>query len=353
MSSTHDDRDDLFDRDDFDGPDDGALAADEAAPTGRRRSRRRKGLCCGLSAVLILALVAAAVVGGYFFSLNDKYQKNVDFVTLDKKDREAQGKGTNILLLGSDKRSGEEAKTVTGQRSDVMMLVHIDADNKHAYVLSFPRDLYIDIPGHGKDRINSALAYGGVPLATQTVEKYVGTKIDHVALVDFDGIKKIVDTLGGVDVKVSRSFEGDGIQFTQGTQHMDGETALTFVRQRKQLPGGDFDRNANQRALLSALVGKILSGDTLSDPNKIQQLAGDITPYMTVDDGLTGTKVAQLGLANRGLRSEDITYGSMPHGDPTTTSGGASVVATDDAGMEKFRTALKEDRLDEWAKENL
>ncbi len=318
-------------------------------------SRRKKGCCIALVlALLIPMLVVGAIVGSYFWGLHNTYTKNVDTVELEEKDRQAQGKGTNILLLGSDKRSPEEAEKsgVVGQRSDVIMLVHISEDNKQMYVTSFPRDLYIDIPGHGKDRINAALAYGGVPLATQTVENYVGVKIDHVALVDFDGIQKIVDTLGGVDVEVAQNFEGDGKTFTKGTQHMDGETALIFVRQRMQLADGDFERNANQRRLLAAIMKKIISADTLSDPQKVQALTEDLSPYLTVDSGLTSSTIASLAFDSRSIRSSDIRYGSVPHGGPTTTSGGASVVATDEAAMDEFRTAIKNDAMEEWHSRN-
>src|SRR5690606_2503774 len=143
---------------------------------------------------------------------------------------------------------------VTGQRSDVMMLVHIPADRSGVYIMSFPRDLYVDIPGHGKDRINAALAFGGVPLTVTTVENYTGVPIDHVALIDFEGVKSLVDSLGGVEVDVPQDFESGGHRFTEGTQHVDGEQALAFVRARKNFADGDFQRNRNQQSLLKGIA---------------------------------------------------------------------------------------------------
>lgn len=323
-----------------------------------KRSKRKRFWCC-LSAVLVPVLVLAIAVGAYMATLRDQYVKNVGTVELDRGKASdgsdlAKGKGTNILLLGSDKRSKEEAAAsgVTGQRSDVMMLVHISADNKTAYVSSFPRDLYVPIPGKGTNRINSALAYGGVPLSVKTVENYVGVQIDHAILVDFDGIRGIVDTLGGVDVQVKETFVGDGVQFTAGTQHLDGKDTLTFVRQRKQLSGGDFARNANQREVLKAILAKVLTPETLTDPGKVLKLTEQISPYLTVDSELTPERIVQLALDNRNMRNANITYLSVPHGDPFTTKGGAAVVGTDEAKMDQFRKAVREDTMEEYVSNN-
>lgn len=316
----------------------------ETTPQHRRRRRRRRRIA--LAVILALLLGVVLVVGGYLFSLRQSYYAKSTRVALStQKPQEAAGE--NFLLLGSDRRDPEaaEAEHVSGQRSDVMMLVHVSADKQSVYVMSFPRDLYVDIPGHGKDRINAAIAFGGVPLAVTTVQDYTGVPIDHVALIDFDGIKGLVDVLGGVDVRVDQSFEGDGVSFTAGTQHMDGETALTYVRQRKQLAEGDFARNRHQRDLLSAILGEIISRETLSDPLKIKDMVDTVSPFLTVDDGLTASEMVSLGYSLRDVRSQDIFYLEMPHGDPTTTSGGASVVSTDEEAMDVLRTALREDDM--------
>ncbi|MDO5645291.1 MAG: LCP family protein [Dermabacter sp.] len=326
--------------------------SDDQRAGDTKRSRRTLWLC--LTAVLAPLLIAALAVGGYLWTLRDAYVKDVTFVdvtrTASDGDAPAEGAGTNILLLGSDKRDPEAqaAEGVFGQRSDVMMLVHISADGQYAYVSSFPRDLYVEIPGHGQDRINAALAFGGVPLAVATVENYVGTEIDHVALVDFDGIEAIVDALGGIDVEIPETFEGDGVQFTEGIQHLNGAETLTFVRQRYQFAGGDFQRNANQRAVMKAIAQKIISGGTLLDPGKIVTLTGEISPHLTVDSALTPEKIVELGLASRDLRPSTIRYLSVPHGDPFMTSGGASVVGTDEEAMDAFREAIREDTMEDY-----
>ena len=242
---------------------------DSGEPDHRERRGRRRALI-GLAVIGALVAAVAIVIGLYAKSLDDSYQKRT-VVTISRGasdgEKPAEGRGRNFLLLGSDRRSPEEAKAsgIVGQRSDVMMLVHVAEDNQNVYVTSFPRDLYIDIPGHGKDRINAALAYGGVSLAVTTVENYTGVPIDHVALIDFEGIKGLVDTLGGET-------------FTKGTQHMDGEEALVFVRARKQFADGDFQRNRNQQAVLKGIIAKLLSRDTLSNPLTLRDTIDSVSP---------------------------------------------------------------------------
>ena len=320
-------------------------------PAGRRRGRRAAIIGFGILGVLLL--VVGVALGGYLFSLQNAYEKR-DVVSIGRGASDGSqpddDPGTNILLLGSDRRSPEEAAAsgVYGQRSDVMMLVNIPADGSEVYVMSFPRDLYVDIPGHGKDRINAALAFGGIPLTVNTVEDYTGVPIDNVALIDFEGIQGLVDSLGGVDVQVPVDFSANGKQFTTGTQHMDGETALVFARSRYQFADGDFQRNRNQQALLKGIIDKLIDRGTLSDPAALHSAVESISPFMTTDDGLTSGRIAELAWNSRSTRGSDMRFMSVPHGGPTTTSGGASVVATDEAGMELLRKALRDGTMDDY-----
>ena len=329
-------------------PSDDVLDDFEQSPEGHReekRRRRRPWLIVLTVLLVILALIAAAA-GIYLWTLERTfYSKSVqvDTGTSDQ----VQGAGQNILLLGSDSRGADAAKQkVYGQRSDTIMVVHLAADKKSAYVISIPRDTYVDIPGRsGKDKINAALAYGGVPLATRTVENYVGVKMDHVVLVNFDGVKEVIDSLGGVDVHVDQNFVANGITYTQGLQHMDGNTALVYSRARYMLKDGDFGRNRHQRQLLAAIAEKVISADTLTDPVRIQSLVSTIAPYLTFDNNLTPSKIVSMAYDHRGLRTTDIKYLSAPYGKPSTTKQGASVVLQDDAAMPAFRKALKEDQM--------
>jgi LCP family protein required for cell wall assembly len=315
--------------------------------------RRKRGLKIALISLgVVVALVAAVgiVAGVYLKGLDNAYQKRT-VVTLDRDKSDGETEipegGTNYLLLGSDKRNPETYpdSNVTGQRSDVMMLIHVPEDGSAVYVMSFPRDLYIDIPGNGKDRVNAALAFGGVSLAVNTVEDYTGVPIDHVAMIDFEGIQGLVDALGGIEVNVSQDFERNGFTFTKGKQEINGEEALTFVRERKLFAEGDFARNRNQQQVLLGIVKKILSRDTLSSPGKISDMVEVISPFLTTDDGLDSSTLVSLGMSMRDIRADDIYFLSIPHGEPITTSGGASVVDTDEDGMDILREALKDDKV--------
>ena len=282
---------------------------DSDVGTEPRRDRRAALIAFGLVAVLVIGV--GIVVGSYLSGLRNSYEKRsvVDITRAEGERPEAEeGTGQNILLLGSDKRSEEAAAAegVSGERSDVMMLVHIADDGESVYITSFPRDLYVDIPGHGKDRINAALAFGGPSLAVTTVEDYTGVPIDHVALIDFEGIEGLVDTLGGVDVKIPLTFEAGGHQFTEGVQNLDGEQALTFVRQRKQFADGDFQRNRNQQAVLKGIADKLISAETLSDPGKLADTIDALSPFLTTDDGLSATAMVELGLSLRSIRARPL-----------------------------------------------
>ncbi|WP_193104788.1 LCP family protein [Brachybacterium sp. FME24] len=335
-------------------PDDVDLPSDwedDDQPDPQQRRGRRIALI-GLGLVAVLVLGVGLVVANYLRGINDSYEKRTTVqITRGASDGERpeaiDGAGRNFLLLGSDKRSEEDAASegVSGQRSDVMMLVHVSDDNQNVYIMSFPRDLYVDIPGYGKDRINAALAFGGAGLAVTTVENYVGVPIDHVALIDFDGIEGLVDSLGGIDVKIPQDFEAGGHQFTEGTQTLNGEEALTFVRERKQFSDGDFQRNRNQQAVLQGIASKLISADTLSDPGKLSTTIDSISPFLTTDADLTASTMVELGLSLRSVRTGDLHFLSIPYGDPYTTSGGASVVATDEETMDVLRDALRADDM--------
>ena len=338
----------MTDSDDVELP--GEWEDDDRTEPGPRRGRRAALIALAVVGVLVLGV--GLVIGNYLNGLQNSYQKRtVVQITRGASDgerpEEIDGTGRNFLLLGSDRRSPEDAASqgVSGQRSDVMMLVHVSEDDESVYITSFPRDLYVDVPGHGKDRINSALAYGGVGLAVTTVENYTGVPIDHVALVDFDGIEGLVDTLGGIDVKIPESFEAQGHQFTEGVQTLNGEEALAFVRERKQFADGDFQRNRNQQAVLKGIADELISADTLSDPRKLADTVESISPFLTTDEGLSATTMVELGLSMRSLRSSDMYFLSVPHGGPYTTSGGASVVAGDEEAMDVLREALRTDEM--------
>lgn len=206
-------------------------------------------------------------------------------------------KTLNVLLLGSDRRPDDPV-----WRTDVMMIAFLDLSNGRAAVLSLPRDLYVNIPTRGWDRLNIADFWGeytkypggGPGLMQRVVADNFGIRIDKYARVDFDGFKKIINTLGGIDVNVPCDLEDDFIDATSptgfrhfsvlaGVNHMDGDTALMFVRQRHNT--GDVNRAQRQQRVVYALREKILSPGVIPQiPALFQQLQDSVqTDFGTLD----------------------------------------------------------------------
>ncbi len=159
----------------------------------------------------------------------------------------------NYVLLGSDSRDPDNEGN---GRSDSIMVVHLNAKRNKAYIISFPRDMYVDIPGYGKNKINAAFSFGGAPLTVRTLEDLTGVRMDHVVLVDFEGFIQLTDDLGGVTVANKTAFTSHGFDYPKGKITIKGERALWFVRERHALPGGDLDRAENQRNVIKAIVAE-------------------------------------------------------------------------------------------------
>lgn len=213
----------------------------------------------------------------------------------------------NVLLLGSDRRPGEPV-----WRTDVIMIAFLDTANGRAAVLSLPRDLYVNIPTRGWDRINitdfwgeyTKYPGGGPGLLQKVIADNFGIRVDKFARVDFDGFTRIVDTLGGIDVNVPCALEDDFIDLSSptgfrhfavnaGLQRMNGATALMFVRQRHNT--GDVSRALRQQRVMYALRDKIMSPDIVS---KLPQLYDQLQDTVDTDFGpLDIPRLVQIGSA--------------------------------------------------------
>jgi len=155
-----------------------------------------------------------------------------------------------FLIIGSDARPGED---ITRSRGDSIHIAAVDPLTRQGTVLGLPRDSYVDVPGHGKRKINSALALGGPDLMVQAVRNLTGFPISYYAVTGFDGMVRIADELRGVDVKVPYRMDDrqySGANFEAGWHHMDGKQVLAFSRDRHSLPNGDFGRSYNQGTVI-------------------------------------------------------------------------------------------------------
>lgn len=262
----------------------------------------------------------------------------------------------NVLVIGSDSRAPGEDPGVNGDRSDSLMIAHLDRDHRKAYIVSIPRDTWVSVPrdsdGNGGKRakINAASAWGGVPLMVSTVERFSGVKIDHVLKIDFAGFKNMTDALGGVDVSVNQTVTDPRSKrtFTQGINHLDGAAALDYVRQRYALPRGDFDRVQRQHIFLRALLQKATDTGTLTNPGKLKAFGEAVADSVTADRkfSLMDT-VVQL----RKLRTGDVSFITMPVSG-TETRDGQSVVISDREAAGKLFRAVARDDMAEWLQNN-
>lgn len=265
----------------------------------------------------------------------------------------------NVLVIGSDMRGvAKDAAAhtaATGEamdhRSDTLMLVHVPADRRTLYIVSINRDTWVDIPGFGGAKINAGLQYGGIDMTTQTVQQLLGITIDHTLMLDFGGLKVLVDGLGGIDVNVPIPFQSThdtGHVFGPGVNHLDGQAALEFSRERYAFSDGDFQRVRNQQILLKAILSRLTAGGVLNDVNAVRSLVGFASCCLTVDKGFDPVQAAILAYSLRNLDVNAI--GTMTL--PTAGAGfvaGQSVLFPDYGAINGVGAALREGRIGEFA----
>jgi LCP family protein required for cell wall assembly len=327
------------------------------------RPKPRRVLTRVLTAVGILGLVLAVVIGGGVWFLTERYAGNIDrvagvFGNLDESARPAPatpatGGGeepTTFLLVGSDTRETTAQGEDPGARSDAIMIARFSGDRKHAQLISIPRDSWVDIPGHGMNKINASYAFGGPSLLIQTVEQLTQVRIDHYVAIDFDGIIQVTDDLGGVDVVVAEATSNGPYSFQAGVNHLDGDQARWYLGQRYGLPGGDFDRVKRQQQYLRAMFGKLFGANTFKDPGRLDSALLAVTSAVSVDDTLGNRDLLSLAYAMRNVTPGDVDYFTAPI-QGTGREGPASVVYLNDTVGERMWTYLRSDSLSENAGE--
>ncbi|MHA6797158.1 LCP family protein [Pseudonocardia bannensis] len=250
--------------------------------------------------------------------------------------------------MGTDSRSAEPTTGTDAapdvepgsQRSDVLMVAQISPERTNASVVSIPRDAWVEIPGRGMNTINAAYALGGPSLLIRTVENLTDLRIDHFAVIDFAGFESMVDSVGGIDVRVAAATSNHGVDFHQSLNHLDGAQALAYVRQRYNLPRGDLDRAQRQQNALRALLSRAVSGGALSDPAGLYDLLDATSRTVGVDDTLSNGGLRSLAFELIDLRPSAVAFMSAPVRG-LGREGVQSVVCLDDLRAAELWSALR------------
>jgi LCP family protein required for cell wall assembly len=256
--------------------------------------------------------MVVATVGGAYVRLYGYFSPKVESIKESVQHDEKTGK-INICIIGKD-------NTEDSHRADTILFTTLDLDNKIVQVLSIPRDTRVQIPGRGWDKINHAYPYGGIELLNRTLINYLGMPIHYYIELDYSSFPKIVDLLGGVDIYVEKRLKyvdkagGLYIDISQGSQHMDGETALKFVRFRHDALG-DIGRIKRQQQFMKALLQKIANQAVST---KMPTLLKEILQAVQTD--LPAEEALKLAMYFRDIPPQNIRFFTLP-GKPAVLSG--------------------------------
>ncbi|MBA2806645.1 LCP family protein [Streptomyces sp. KM273126] len=344
-----------------------------SVPGRPRRRRRVLRWSATVLAVLILGTAGAGYL--YYEHLNGNIKKD----DLNLGDKEIAGPTPNaagqtplnILLIGSDARDTKENQKLGGARetfggtplADVQMLLHLSADRTNMSVISMPRDTLLQIPkctdpddgevypaSAGRVMTNQSLGRGGPGCTVATWQELTGIRIDHFMMVDFAGVVSMADAIGGVPVCVTDNIyskdsqgKGSGLKLEKGTTYVKGEQALQWLRTRYGFEdGSDIARAKAQHQYMNAMVRELRENATITNPNKLRNLAEEATDALTVDDGLgTVKKLYDLSTQLRGVEPERITMTTMPY-----TYVGARVIPKEGDAEQLFRLVREDIALD-------
>jgi LCP family protein required for cell wall assembly len=313
---------------------------------GQRRGPRRSRFQVGL--VVFLALCVLLVGSSYFYFRSQLSRLNrLDIAGLADDDTASV---MNVLLVGSDSRentSGAVAEATgkgddgtAGQRSDTIMVLHIDPTQGKAAILSIPRDFYVPIPGQGgRDKINASFAIGGPQLLIRTIKETLGIDINHYVEVDFNGVERIVNAVGGVkvyaDAPARDAFTGLDIPAV-GCNELDGYQALAFVRSRhyetlqqgrwEPGSGSDIDRIGRQQDFIRRIMKKAVSSG-LSNPLTLNRLIGIGVDNVRVDQQMSTKDITSLARRFRSIDADTVDMLTLPTTDAFI--GGAAVQLLD------------------------
>ncbi|MFF4233228.1 LCP family protein [Streptomyces sp. NPDC001820] len=334
----------------------------------RKQSKSRKKKALLWTGGVTAAVVVAAAVGTYLVYQHFDSNLNTVDVTGAGSGGFSKDQAVNILVIGTDKRSGTGNESYGDKDSvghaDTTILFHVSKDRTNATALSIPRDLITDIPkcetktedgtkeiaGTRETRFNESLGQSGRdPGCTMlTVKKLTGVTVDHFMMADFNAVKTMTSAVGGVEVCLAKDIKDKDskLNLTEGKHTIEGEQALAFVRTRHSVGfGGDLSRIEIQQQFLSSLIRKMKSSDTLSSPSKMWDLAEAATKALTVDTGIGKiSRLRDLGLELSKVDPKNITFATVPVVDNTD---GATVLLNEAKAKPLFQMIENDTSLTE------
>jgi LCP family protein required for cell wall assembly len=314
--------------------------------TSGKPGQRRLGRRLALAVALVLLLGIVWLVASYLSFSRGISGANARVPApvigeLTKQDGLLVSTPTTILVLGTD--GGSQPGRGDANRSDSIMLIRTDPSKHRLAFLSIPRDLRVEIPGNGAAKINGAFQIGGPTLALQTVKGLTGLDINHVAFVDFDRFRDLIDSVGGIDISVTRPILSnrfdcpyataarcrtwDGWRFEKGRQHMNGQRALVYSRIRENRLDAaetDLDRARRQQQVIQAVAGKVTSAATAL---KLPFRGGSIVKPLATD--LSAGQVLQLGWAYFRANTKNALHCRLG-GEPGSADGQSVIFGSED-----------------------
>lgn len=326
------------------GPGGGATGG---GPGKRRPARRVRRV---LVLVLVLAVVGLLAIPVLAWSQIARVDDS------PSGDRPADQPGTTFLMVGSDSREGltkaEKKKLGTGstagQRTDTVMLMHIPPGGKPA-LISIPRDSYVSVPKHGRNKINAAYSFGGPELLVRTVEQNTGLRIDGYLEVGFGGFVNVIDALGGIEMCLPKAIKdrNSHLDLPEGCQELSGADALGYVRMRYADPKGDLGRVARQRQMLAAVAKKAAAPATVLNPIRYWRLWMASADALKLGEDTSAWEMAKLARAMTKVSGPDGYTLTVPIANPNLPTPVGSAVQWDrERALALFRDLARGDTSD-------
>lgn len=344
-----------------------APGASPARPVQHRSWVRRHKLITGLLSVLLVLGIGGGAWVWYLNHLTGTIDKVELTLPEEERPEVTETQDLNILLAGADNGPGPSiAEDVAAgvwepdqHRSDTIMIMHIPADRQHVSLISIPRDTYVEIYDEnglptGKAKINDAFSEYGPSGYVSTIEHLTGLRMDHLAIMDWLGFRDLTTALGGVEVYIPETFYDDSqnITWEKGYTDLQGQPALQYVRTRYGLLNGDFDRIKRQQNFLRAMMNKLVSNGTTSNPVKLTNVLEAVVRNVTVSQDWETDDIRSLAFSLRGISSDDVTFVTAPLGEYDKTRYGEEIVRLAQPDTQQLWDAIRDGEVQQWAAEH-